>query len=521
MSNKKEHFKPAVIRKLKDRVNHLCSRPTCQAQTSGPATEGKVNTVGTAAHICARSPNGPRYKASQTYEERHGFDNAIWLCNICAREIDLDPVAFTEELLREWKIGAEQRASSALGRRIQPPVDIPATLVAALTGNAPKPLHSAIHNIHLANNMAYEQIDPRFKVESEYKNGAQTLIFRARENVDLSMTVKPDFAAEFLEKQANMLEYGKGFDIPTTGISISGSPLFDTTFNAQDALLRITPTGIEARHKLILNEPSTGKIDFADDIVGTVTGGKLAFSFTGSAFDGVLVMEYVYPKEPEGIKSNITISLNYALWAGKDLAALPYINKVRSLFKSLTDGWRIETWLDTSAGTVFRADISSLLDSSFINTHYTFISYVRMCKIIAQHLGISIPFRDDIHITREAYNNLVRIVNRFENKVILGVEALASIPECTMITSLEMLSQFEPEIRLADGTMQWVHQEPETVSLLGIDVELPPLVIAISHVHLKLVEMLGVTDSDANIRVKLIPVDGFTYSETYGHQSGA
>ena len=67
-------------------------------------------TIGVAAHICAASPGGPRYDASQDQKARRGRDNGIWLCQTCAKLIDSDPRKFTVELLTKWKKSAQERA---------------------------------------------------------------------------------------------------------------------------------------------------------------------------------------------------------------------------------------------------------------------------------------------------------------------------------------------------------------------------------------------------------------------------
>jgi hypothetical protein len=75
--------------------------------------EGAIN-VGTAAHIKAASPGGPRYDAAQTPAERSHIDNGIWLCNNHAHMIDHDPKEYTVEVLLKWKAKAERRALEQL-----------------------------------------------------------------------------------------------------------------------------------------------------------------------------------------------------------------------------------------------------------------------------------------------------------------------------------------------------------------------------------------------------------------------
>lgn len=93
---------------LKDRVGGRCSNPLCRRETLGPkATADKAVLVGEAAHICAASPNGPRYNQSMSDAERKSVLNGIWLCATCHTLVDNDPDCYSEELLKKWKADAE------------------------------------------------------------------------------------------------------------------------------------------------------------------------------------------------------------------------------------------------------------------------------------------------------------------------------------------------------------------------------------------------------------------------------
>ena len=112
-ATRRDNFKAEVKVKLAQRVGYLCS--FCQKPTLGPrmGEEGVLN-LGTAAHIKAASPGGPRYDASQTPAERSHIDNGIWLCNNHAHMIDHDPREYTVDVLRKWKAKAERRALEQL-----------------------------------------------------------------------------------------------------------------------------------------------------------------------------------------------------------------------------------------------------------------------------------------------------------------------------------------------------------------------------------------------------------------------
>jgi hypothetical protein len=101
------------------RTGSHCSRPGCGALTSGPQDDpgGSVN-VGVAAHITAASPGGPRYNPSLSPEDRGGPQNAIWLCQTCAKLVDDDPERFTETILGGWKTAAEAKARDSVGKAV-------------------------------------------------------------------------------------------------------------------------------------------------------------------------------------------------------------------------------------------------------------------------------------------------------------------------------------------------------------------------------------------------------------------
>ena len=81
-------------------------------------------SIGVAAHITAAAPGGPRFDPSLNAEERQSLQNAIWLCQNCAKLIDNDTTRFAVEVLRQWKAQAEAFAIAEIEGRGEPkPVD--------------------------------------------------------------------------------------------------------------------------------------------------------------------------------------------------------------------------------------------------------------------------------------------------------------------------------------------------------------------------------------------------------------
>jgi hypothetical protein len=113
----RDDFSPLIKRSLAERVGFQCSNPDCLAPTSGPQiTNSKSVNVGVAAHITAAAQGGPRYDPALSSEERAGITNGIWLCQNCAKLVDNDPIRYSTDTLRQWKLHAEQDALKRIGK---------------------------------------------------------------------------------------------------------------------------------------------------------------------------------------------------------------------------------------------------------------------------------------------------------------------------------------------------------------------------------------------------------------------
>ena len=114
---KRGHFQKEVIKTLMVRSGGRCANPRCGRATLGPSRvhSEKRQVLGAAAHICAASPNGPRFDTSQSEEERHSVENGIWLCESCAALVDKNQGAdFPVSTLRVWKKASERAALDRL-----------------------------------------------------------------------------------------------------------------------------------------------------------------------------------------------------------------------------------------------------------------------------------------------------------------------------------------------------------------------------------------------------------------------
>lgn len=111
-----DSFTLPVKRKLAERVAWRCSFPNCGVITIGPkrGDNSESMNLGEAAHICAKSPKGPRYDPSMSSEQRKSIKNGIWMCRVHAAFIDSDFKEFSAQTLILWKEQAEEQAHKDL-----------------------------------------------------------------------------------------------------------------------------------------------------------------------------------------------------------------------------------------------------------------------------------------------------------------------------------------------------------------------------------------------------------------------
>jgi hypothetical protein len=108
-------FSKPTIDTLAKRAAQACSRPDCVNITSAPhSEEAKAINLGEAAHIKGARPGAKRYDPNMTDEERSHISNGIWLCRLCAKEIDTDEQRFPVELLHAWKEAHERAVVEGL-----------------------------------------------------------------------------------------------------------------------------------------------------------------------------------------------------------------------------------------------------------------------------------------------------------------------------------------------------------------------------------------------------------------------
>lgn len=104
----RDDFTEKIRKRIAFRAGWLCSFPSCRKLTVGAGSDSEsFISIGTASHITAASPGGPRYDKSMSSEERKSVKNGIWMCRDHGTVIDSADPQFTVEKLHEWKAQAE------------------------------------------------------------------------------------------------------------------------------------------------------------------------------------------------------------------------------------------------------------------------------------------------------------------------------------------------------------------------------------------------------------------------------
>lgn len=155
----RDDFTATLKETLARRAGMRCSNPNCRKPTSGPAADPRraVN-IGVAAHITAASLHGPRYDAAISSPERDSIENAVWLCQNCAKLVDSDEKLFTVGMLGKWKDLAEHAASLGL-HAATPDSPIPSGVAAARAEAVPQSIRELMSITDLRASAILKEMD--------------------------------------------------------------------------------------------------------------------------------------------------------------------------------------------------------------------------------------------------------------------------------------------------------------------------------------------------------------------------
>lgn len=509
----RDNFSKKTIDTLKGGVASRCSNPDCRVQTSAAAKDGKINSIGIAAHIYAASKSGPRANNSITSEERKSVENGIWLCSNCSIIIDRDEQRYPPELLQKWKADAEAQARAELGKQLPSENEAIDTVTSALTGMPKSFIASAISNVHKATEISLSQLDPRFHIKTQYKEGESFIGIYAKEDVPLDFKVDAEYANEYVDQHRQLIEHGRDVKISTNGLTIEGSNLFKEIMKDNGFLSILAPKK-KATQKLWLVQGDTNLMESFDDIQGEIAFGTKSLTFNGSACNGIFSLSY--KKEIEGDKQvNITMSLSTNSWEGSDIQHLPYFNKVFSLFDKMAEGWTLYTSLEIEGINILDSAGINVSTLDYVLDTNNFLHYVSRCKTIAKRFNFQVSYTSEVSFTAEEHRNIADIADIIGERKEYEARSLAKNATCIILAdddckNISSLAEINEPIAI-----QIPQELGESIRLFNSEFNLPPQIIYMSGVLPKFHGDIQTIQAGEKVRVEWVPQDNFKCLVSY------
>ncbi|MCI1010673.1 hypothetical protein HWE02_15530 [Pseudomonas oryzihabitans] len=343
---KRDDFTAATIRLLKDISSNICSNPECRVHTLGcKQLNDSPLSIGVAAHITAAAEGGPRYDASLTSAQRRDASNGIWLCQNHARQIDVDPNAFSVELLLQWKAQSERRSSQMVGQKSFLESEVKDEIrketglfleryIRRDESPTQTPLATAIYGYE----QSLSNLDPRFNVRVfATNNETRHEITAACENATVELLIKNIVNnPEFINSATALFEEGRELTIESPNFNFKGSKLFESIID-NSAQGKITIGGHKRRIQThLIGVDEEGKEFLIDSFQSYSTHGSKRLIAEGSALAGLVKIELNLIFDTAF--SKIDIHFSAAAWTGKDLLKIPYFSRIQKIADRLHQG---------------------------------------------------------------------------------------------------------------------------------------------------------------------------------------
>lgn len=516
----RDDFLAKVVGILRTRVAHRCSNPDCRTSTVGPGNGPlAVANIGKAAHIAAASPGGPRYVEDMTKEERSSIDNAIWLCSNCATKIDVAPDVYPIPLLQAWKRLAEQTADSEKGTRLPRIDDARNQLISVMGGMPASFMFSAIQNTHEATEQVLQALDPRFCIETSYKNKKTVYQIQALETVQAKLYVPPALINEWQVAMQGLFEHGRDVALPSNGLVMEGSPLFEQILSRDGCIggtFHIESQKKSAILKLRTIDPETHIFEQFDDLLGHVRFGLKSLTFEGSSCGGLLQLSCHMHNSPLTNKLDITLSTNHTIWERRDIRYLPHFDKLFKLFDLIENGWKIEVSLEIEGIQVLQAKDQIPKDTEFFRSVHVILHYIVLIRKIARYLDVAIHFSSDGGISKNDFSRALEVVEIIDGRYRLDKSACKSNITCELVVQDNANNIRQLLEREFPGPVVFRAHDREEFFAFGQTIQLPIQEIRLEGVRAKISHsnLSEIKDGEA-VSIEWEPSENFQYSKRY------
>jgi hypothetical protein len=481
----RDDFVEVIKKKLRDRVGARCSIPDCRAPTVGPSGDDGVSSIGVAAHITAAASGGPRYDPSLDSQQRSAFKNGIWLCSNHATLIDRDETAYPEPLLRSWKTRAESSAKHEQGSKLPSNVDSINTLVAALNSTSGTAIPNAVPNVHRAASRAYENLDPRFHVDSSYTNGVTQFSIAAKEPVELSLTFDRAKEPDLVSKFAGLRAHGRDFDIAASAVSIHGSPLWDSiAAETYAGRFKLVPSRRSVRQKLWAQYAGQSERHFFDDIDGSLAGGTESIHYRANGWGGLFSISMDVPLGSQIADTKFETIFDFQSWHMVDLRWLPYLNCLTNLMRHLAAGAELFLSLEADGNPVLTSKSINFSNQKWVSNLHTLLEYIKLARSLMAVMSQPIKFDAEQDITGEDFRALVDMERIAAGRFRFTKEHITSNPRITAVSSDNGASFLARAS--SQNVIQLREQPTPSIKIFGQLVALPHRITTMGPAEIKL-----------------------------------
>ncbi len=502
MAKRSADFKEKTLMQLRERVACRCSNPDCRVPTVAANTGGGVTRLGEGAHICAASPEGPRFDPGMTDEQRSHINNGIWLCSNCHAKVDADERQYTVDVLLTWRCQAEEFSRLELAQKLPSQDDGINLLSAAIGVGAIKSLSEAVRNICRAKERDLERYDNRFRVSASMREGAEYYSITAKENVPVSLTL-PNVDG-VLDSYRELIEYGKPFAISSEGVGFSGSPLFDEVLRstAGNGRFSIVANGVKSSARLEVLSAG-GFVLLAQEFQGLTYGGARGFSFVGKVFE-VLSLEVTcaFSANP---KVSMRFEINFSMWEGVNLLRIPCFQRIFDFYRVGVEAARFKAVLDLDeSGHLVSA--GGEVDGGGFSSVAEFLSYLDGCRKICRLLGVSVTYGVGFYISRDDLELVLMYSRIIDGEYIFDEGASVSSMVVNLGDADGLMAGIGKEVLVRN-----VEDEGPEILIFGKAIRLPARVFEFGPVVFSLAEDASlplVNGQCVGLDVK--PVAGFT-----------
>lgn len=478
----RDEFPAPVVTALRNRAGNTCSRPECRASTSGPNSDPrKASNVGVAAHITAAAAGGPRYDVSMTPEERSDISNAIWLCQTCSKLIDSDPGRFTVDLLKKWKVEAEQTAQTELGTRRPSLGDVSQAISAVLSGLPSEISRHAISNVHKSAEDRLNSLDPRFGVKSSFNDGKACLEIYPRQDVLLTGRIRGVDAATLTDRMRALIERAEDFEMSGGSITFDESPLFnELRINEAVGSILIKAHSKQASVRIWTSDQASGKKDCFFELPATIAAGTKVAKLSAAGLDGLLSLSMEMSVTNTTPSVTASIKIDFSAWSGQDVRSLKHFRRINELIQSIKSKNPLHIELELDG--INSASLSS--QDAHNNEQFAemalSLQHIENATTLLKYLSLPLPFPGHLHFTYEEYTKLKRAAEIASGK--------ASNDKFNGASSDIIVDEGANNIRTllsSDENLQITFYETEgnTIPVLGKNVEIPPAKVTIMDIR--------------------------------------